>query len=302
MKQEWEIKRLGDVVKTGAGGTPRKSHEEYYEGGTIPWLLSGEVSQGLIYKSKNFITTKGLENSSAKLFPINTVLVAMYGATVGQVGILKCEAATNQAVCGILPNDVLSPEFLYYFFLSKKDDFIAQAVGNAQPNISQIKIKNTEIPVPPLETQKQIVALLDKAFSAIDLAKANIEKNLQNAKELFQSKLNEIFTQKGEGWEEKKLGEIFKFRQGIQRGVKLQTEENTESNVRFLRIVDYTQGSELPRYIEHPGEEYLINEQDICLVRYGASTGFVCKGYSAPSVRVVGTFSKKVSPLKVGHS
>jgi len=76
------------------------------------------------------------------------------------------------------------------------------------------------------------------------------------------------------------LGEVFTFRQGIQRGVKLQTEENTESNVRFLRIVDYTQGTESPRYIEHPGEQYLVNANDICLVRYGASTGFVCKGYS----------------------
>ena len=230
MNQMWQVKRLGDVVKTGAGGTPRKSNKEYYDGGDIPWLLSGEVAQGLIYESKNFITKKGLESSSAKLFPENTVLVAMYGATVGQVGVLKCEASTNQAVCGIYPSETFSPEFLYYFFLSKRDDFISQAVGNAQPNISQIKIKNTNIPVPPLEEQKQIVAVLDKAFAAIDQAKANIEKNLQNAKELFQSKLNEIFcfdklsnqsdgTQtdgdkggalsqsKGEGWEEKKLGD-----------------------------------------------------------------------------------------------
>ncbi len=208
MTEGWEIKRLGDVVKTGAGGTPKKSHKEYYEGGNIPWLLSGEVSQGLIYTAKHFITQEGLEKSSAKIFPMNTVLVAMYGATVGQVGILKCEASTNQAVCGIFPNKVFTPEFLYYFFLSKKDDLIAQAVGNAQPNISQIKIKDTKIPIPPLEEQKKIVAVLDKAFTAIDLAKANIEKNLQNAKEFFQSKLNEIFTQKGDGWEEKKLGDL----------------------------------------------------------------------------------------------
>ena len=114
MKQGWVIKKLGEVCETGAGGTPLKSHKDYYEGGTIPWLLSGEVSQGEIYNSKNFITEKGLKNSSAKLFPPNTVLIAMYGATAGQVGILKFEASTNQAVCGILPNEKTIPEYLYY--------------------------------------------------------------------------------------------------------------------------------------------------------------------------------------------
>ena len=206
----WETKKLGDVCKTGAGGTPLKAHKEYYEGGIIPWLLSGEVSQGEIIKSNNFITQKGFDNSSAKLFPSNTVLVAMYGATAGQVGILRFEATTNQAVCGIYPNENAVPEFLYYYFLMKKDELIAQATGNAQPNISQLKIKNTNIPLPPLDEQKRIVAKLDECFEAIDKARANVEKNLLNAKELFQSKLNEIFSQKGDGWVEMTLGELGK--------------------------------------------------------------------------------------------
>ena len=117
MKKGWEVQRLGDVCDTGAGGTPLKAHKEYYESGTIPWLLSGEVSQGEIFEAKNFITERGLKNSSARLFPPNTVLIAMYGATAGQVGILRFKAATNQAVCGILPNEKTIPEFLYYCFL-----------------------------------------------------------------------------------------------------------------------------------------------------------------------------------------
>lgn len=121
-KKGWEVKKLGEVCETGAGGTPLKAHKDYYEGGTIPWLMSGEVSQGIVFEAKNFITEKGLKNSSAKLFPINTVLVAMYGATAGQVGILKFEACTNQAVCGILPNNKTIPEYLFYCFLSKKEE------------------------------------------------------------------------------------------------------------------------------------------------------------------------------------
>ena len=137
----WEVKKLGDVCKTGAGGTPLKAHKDYYDGGNIPWLLSGEVSQGEIFEAKNFITEKGLNNSSAKLFPKNTVLIAMYGATAGQVGVLSFESSTNQAVCGILPNDKILPGYLFYCFLSKKKELISQAVGGAQPNISQIKCR-----------------------------------------------------------------------------------------------------------------------------------------------------------------
>ncbi len=204
----WEMKKLGEVCETRAGGTPLKSHKEYYEGGNIPWLLSGEVSQGEIFEVKNFITEKGLNNSSAKIFPLNTVLVAMYGATAGQVGILRIEASTNQAVCGILPNNVTVPEYLFYCFLSKKEELISQAVGGAQPNISQIKIKNTLIPLPSIEEQQSIVAKLDEAFEAIEKAKANAEQNLKNTKELFDSYLHSIFENKGKDWEEKTLGDI----------------------------------------------------------------------------------------------
>ncbi|MFN7896011.1 MAG: restriction endonuclease subunit S [Cyanobacteriota bacterium] len=189
MRQGWTWKPLGEVCKTGSGGTPVSLRKEFYEGGTIPWLVSGEVAQGNVLEAKNFISAAGLENSAAKLFPRDTVLVAMYGATAGQVGILRFEAATNQAVCGILPNDKFVPEFLYYFLLAKKDDLVAQATGNAQPNISQIKIKNTAVPVLPLPEQQRIVALLDEAFAGLATAKANAERNLQHARALFESHL-----------------------------------------------------------------------------------------------------------------
>ena len=207
MKAGWQSKPLGEVCKTGSGGTPLKSRKEFYENGTIPWLMSGEVSQGEVHEATRFITKKGLENSSARIFPINTVLVAMYGATAGQVGILKFEASTNQAVCGILPSEQFIPEFLYYFFLSKKDALISQATGNAQPNISQIKIKNISVPIINLDQQQRIVAILDQAFEGIAKARTNAEQNLQNARALFESHLQSVFTQRGEGWVKKKLGE-----------------------------------------------------------------------------------------------
>jgi type I restriction enzyme S subunit len=207
MKKGWEVKRLGEVCKTGAGGTPLKAHKDYYENGTIPWLLSGEVSQGEIFKAKSFITETGLKNSSARIFPKNTILIAMYGATAGQVGILKFECSTNQAICGILPDENYIPKFLFYYFLSKKSDLISQAVGGAQPNISQIKIKNTFIPVNPLPEQNRIVAILDETFDVIARAKENVKKNLQNAREVFEAYLQSVFANRGDGWEERNLGD-----------------------------------------------------------------------------------------------
>ena len=203
--------KIADFCQTAAGGTPLKSKKEFYEGGDIPWLLSGEVSNKNITNTKQFITQAGLAGSSAKVFPENTVLIAMYGATAGEVGILRCEAATNQAVCGIYPNKDVLPEYLYYFFLNHKEVLVAQAVGNAQPNISQQKIKNTEISLPPLPEQKRIVTILDKAFAEIEQARALAEKNLENACELFESYLQQVFSQPGEDWVKAELFDHVKF-------------------------------------------------------------------------------------------
>ena len=161
-KKTWAWNSIGNVFKTGSGGTPSKLHKEYYDGGTIPWLRSGEVCQKYIDKTEMFITESGLLNSSAKWFPKNTVLVAMYGATAGQVGILKTESTTNQAICGILPNKQFTPEFLYYCLINAQKSLVAKATGNAQPNISQIKVKETLVPIIGIDEQKSIISLLER--------------------------------------------------------------------------------------------------------------------------------------------
>ena len=168
---EHQIVRLGDVCETTSGGTPLKSKSEYYEGGTIPWLKSGEVAQGRVYHTEEKITALGLKESSAKLFPFDTVLVAMYGATAGEVGLLKIAATTNQAVCGILPNERFVPEFLFYALRSLKEDMKLRAGGGAQPNISQQIVRDLEIPLPPLEGQRRIVAEIEGYQQVIDGAR-----------------------------------------------------------------------------------------------------------------------------------
>ncbi len=275
----WETKKLGDVCETGAGGTPLKSKKEYYDSGTIPWLLSGEVSQRDIRRAKCFISDAGLKNSSAKLFPVNTVLVAMYGATAGQVGILRFEACTNQAVCGILPNQQTIPEFIYYTFLLKKNELVATASGNAQPNISQTKIKNTLIPLPPLPEQRRIVGILDEAFAGIDKIIANTEQNLSNARELFESYLNNAFTQKADGWAEKKLGDLL----SIQNGYAFNSKQfSPEGDLALIRIRDLKRGYDTEtRYSGEYDEKYIVRAGDYLIGMDGEFTCYEWKGEDA---------------------
>lgn len=185
----WEVKKLGEVCKTTSGGTPSKGHNEYYEGGTIPWLRSGEVNKMYIYDTELFITEEGLQKSSAKWFPVDTVVIAMYGATVGQVGILKNKMTTNQAICGIFPNKEFTPIYLYHFLLSKKDDYIAMAAGGAQPNISQNIIRDTLVCCPTIAQQQLFAERIDR----IEQQRKLISQSIKEVEDLFNSRMAYYF-------------------------------------------------------------------------------------------------------------
>jgi type I restriction enzyme S subunit len=193
-RRHWKHRMLGALCSTASGGTPLSSKREYYEGGTIPWLLSGEVGQGEITAATNFITASGLENSSAKLFPVNTVLVAMYGATAGQVGLLRFAATTNQAICGILPSEAFVPEFLFYSFLFRKRELVGRATGNAQPNISQVKIRSTPVPVVNLKEQRDVVVALDELSANIKRLTRTLGNKLAALEELRKAVLTQAFS------------------------------------------------------------------------------------------------------------
>lgn len=186
----WPIKKIKDVCKTTSGGTPSKTHPDYYEGGDIPWLRSGEVNGTAISDSEIRITDAGVKNSSAKWFPAQTVVVAMYGATVGQVGILAKPMTTNQAICGLFPCDCLRPLYLYSWFRSKKEDFVRQATGGAQPNISQNIIRDSSICCPPLDVQDAFV----ERINAIEHQKTLINKSLKETISLLNGRMDLYFS------------------------------------------------------------------------------------------------------------
>jgi restriction endonuclease S subunit len=192
-KDKWGKVKIGEIFKTSSGGTPLKKKQEYFNG-NIPWLKSGEVAQGLVYKAEETITELGLKNSSAKLFPPDTILVAMYGVTAGVVGLLKFETATNQAICGIFPNENVDPYFLFSYLSSKRDYFLGKSVGTAQPNISQLTIRDTEIPLPPLVEQKQIAAL----FQSIETVMEQVDGQVQHLKALQKTLVNGLLNKEPE--------------------------------------------------------------------------------------------------------
>ncbi len=180
--------KLGDIFEIGSGGTPSKSHPEYY-GGNIPWVKTGDLKTTYLYNVEDFITEDGLNNSSAKMYEPDTVLIAMYGATIGATSILKINACTNQACAAFKPNDKVLPEYLYYFLRSKRNEFIKDGVGGAQPNISAGYLKNVCIELPSPEKQKEIVNVLNKVSGVIEMR----EQELLKLDDIIKARFVELF-------------------------------------------------------------------------------------------------------------
>ncbi|MDN4607351.1 restriction endonuclease subunit S [Sporosarcina highlanderae] len=175
LPHNWKWVRLGDVFNITSGGTPKRSEPSYYEG-DIPWIKTGEVKWNYIYDSEEKINSDAIANSSAKLLPINTVLVAMYGQglTRGRASILNIEAACNQAVCALLPNENVLSEFLFYYFMEGYQRFRQIAKGGNQENFSATMISEFLLPLPPFEEQKAIVHILEGIFNREEEAESII--------------------------------------------------------------------------------------------------------------------------------
>ena len=157
------IFRIDEIAETTSGGTPNRTVTAYY-GGEIPWIKSGELNDGLIENAEEYITEQGLKNSSAKIYPKGTLVIALYGATVGKTGILGIDAASNQAVCAVTPKSAeVSKKFLFWFLRHKRQDFLKDSFGGAQPNISQRILRETLVPIPSLEIQEKICLFMEIA-------------------------------------------------------------------------------------------------------------------------------------------
>ena len=168
--------KLGDYYKISSGGTPSKNKPEYYENGTIPWVKTGDLKEKYVTGQVEMISELGLKNSSARVYPKGTVLLAMYGATIGACSILSTEASCNQACAAFVPNDKILPEYLYIYLCSQKNKFVDSGVGGAQPNISAGFLKTVNFQLETLEKQRRVVEIFDSLDTLVSMHKKQIDK------------------------------------------------------------------------------------------------------------------------------
>lgn len=165
--ENWAWTRLGNIGVWKAGATPIRSNPKYY-GGKIPWLKTGDLNDGIVSDIPETITELALSETAVRVNPIGSVLLAMYGATIGKLGVLSVPATTNQACCACQCFEDINNMYLFYYLMSQRDAFIMRGEGGAQPNISKEKIVETLIPLSPLQEQQRIVETIERLFSYLD--------------------------------------------------------------------------------------------------------------------------------------
>jgi type I restriction enzyme S subunit len=270
----WDKLAIGDFCRTGSGGTPSRKKASRYFGGNIPWVKSGELREGVITETEETITQLAVIESSAKFIPKGALLVAMYGATIGRVAKLGIDATSNQAVCHILPDESLADmQYMFHVLQAQVPHWLGKGVGGAQPNISQEIIKNTVIPLPPLEEQRRIAAILDKGESVRTLF-AKREKTFLAVEESLFAALNEG-DNGGLAGRTYLLSDVFWF----QEGPGVRNWQFTASGVKLLNVGNITTDGrvDLQRSDRHISEDeaygryshFLVDQGDLLMPSSG---------------------------------
>ncbi|ELF9201224.1 restriction endonuclease subunit S [Salmonella enterica] len=284
LPEGWVVTNLQNIANWGSGGTPSRSHDEYYNG-NIPWIKTGDLGPKLITEASEYITDAGVKNSSAKYFPKGSVAIAMYGATIGKTSILGIDATTNQACAVGTPiKDITSSIFLYYFLLNEKNTFIKKGKGGAQPNISQAVIKEHPLSLPPYAEQKIIAEKLDTLLAQVDSTKACLERIPQILKRFRQAVLAAVVNGKAVNidTDENTLTTLGNIAKNIKYGTSKKCSE-TQGSTAVLRIPNigpgYIINSNL-KYADFDQKELVtltLKEGDLLLIRSNGSVDLVGK-------------------------
>ena len=275
MKSVNKIK-IGDFCKTGSGGTPSRSNTAFFQNGTIPWVKSGELKNRFVTEVEEYITEEAVKKSSAKIVSKNSLLLAMYGATVGEVSQLLFDATTNQAICNILPDpEICDVNYLYRYLQFSKPLLLNRRVGGGQPNISQGVIKDLEVPLPPLSEQKRISKILDKA----DELRQKRQQSIEKLDELLQTTFIDMFGDpltNQKNWEISKLVNEIELIQIGPFGTQLHQEDYVENSIPLINPSHIRNGKIFPdnkltvseeKYHQLP--QYHMKTNDVIVGRRG---------------------------------
>ncbi len=207
LPEGWRVEKLGSFTEIRSGGTPSRNNNKFWENGNIPWLKISDLKTKYIKESEEKITNEAIDKSSAKVFKKGTILYTIF-ATLGEVAILDIEASTNQAIVGIdIKVENVNKKYLYYFLKSIKEDICGKGRGVAQNNINMSILKNTDVLLPPIETQKKIVEILEHAEKVLEKRK----KTIRLIDELVKSQFIEMFgdpNMNNKGWNRRRISEV----------------------------------------------------------------------------------------------
>jgi len=280
MKRGWETKTIGEVCDVVNGGTPKTGVLEYW-GGKHLWITPAEMGKRLcpyVGDTERKISDLGLRDSSARMLPPHSVILSSR-APIGHLVINTKPMATNQGCKGLIPGKQLEHKFLYYYLTSIVEMLDSLGTGATFRELSGGKLKEVTIPVPPLDEQRRIVGVLDEAFAGLATAKANAEKNLQNARALFESHLQSVFTHRGKGWVERPLSDLCDIKHGYAFEGALFSSEGeyvllTPGN--FYEDGGYrNRGSKQKYYIGAIPRDYVLSEGDLLVVMTEQAAGLL---------------------------
>ena len=257
MKKGWIYKKIKDVGEVIGGTTPNTSNPAFW-GGDIHWISPAELhGEHYLYDSVKKITKEAVKAKSLKQLPVGTVILSSR-APIGKIAINKIPMYCNQGFKCVICGPELYNEYLYWWFYGKKEYLNSLGTGATFPEISKTVVENINIPLPPLSEQRRIVERLDAAFAHIDELKAKAEKQLNEARQLFQAELTESMKPK-EGWEEKTLPDISENLDNVRKPV---TKKNRNSG-----IYPYYGASGIVDYVD----DYLFDEDLLCISEDGAN-------------------------------
>lgn len=263
LPEGWEIKKMPEVVKWGSGGTPKSTEKLYYEGGTIPWLIIGDLNDGIVTTSSSKITQLGLQNSSAKMIPVGTLLVAMYGS-IGKLGITGIECCTNQAIAFAKELFGVTTKFMFYYMTMMKSELISKGKGGTQKNISQTVLNSLYVIVPPIPEQERIVAKIDVLLSHLDVGVEALKKIQEQLAVYRQATITNAYPDM-KNVPVKRLDEIAVIIGGITKGRDLSGKDTIKRP--YLRVANVQNG-----YLDLADMkdiELKIEEQEKYLLKYG---------------------------------
>jgi type I restriction enzyme S subunit len=278
MKAGWQRTTLGSAFVTVTGNTPPKNNADFY-GQFMPLVKPPELCDAMLDSAEDGLSETGAE--VARTVPANSILVSCIG-NLGKIGLNTVPVAFNQQINAILPNNGKAiPEFMFYQVLTSsfREQLEALASGTTVPIVNKSKFNSIEIVLAPLPEQQRIVGILDQAFDGIATAKANFETNLQNARALFESHLQSIFTQRGEGWVGMKLGEICEVKDGthdspkyVADGIPFVTQKNVREDGLSFANTKFISNEDHAKFYKRSN----VAHGDILISMIGANRGMAC--------------------------